>query len=185
MFRATFYALVLVAIANPTLADEVSDTLSSALQAYEDGDIDYAIEELDYAKQLLQEMTTQELASFLPEPPAGWTREIAQSEVTAGLAMIGGGTGAEADYTNGTDTITVTLIADSPMVTMFGGMLGNAAMLGMKLHRVGREKFIDNDGELTGLIDNRILVQAKGATPEVMVPLLEAIDFKALEEFGG
>ena len=47
MFRATIYALALLAIANPSLADEVSDTLSSALQAYEDGDIEYAIEELE------------------------------------------------------------------------------------------------------------------------------------------
>ena len=71
------------------------------------------------------------------------------------------------------------------MVTMFAGMLTNAGMLGMKLHRVGREKFVDNDGELTGLIDNRILVQAEGAAPEVMIPLLKGIDFKALQDFGG
>ena len=96
MFRATFYALILVAIANPTLADEVTDTLSSALQAYSEGDIDYALEELDYAKQLLQEMTTQELVGFLPEAPAGWTREISDDNVTGGLAMLGGGSGASA-----------------------------------------------------------------------------------------
>lgn len=185
MLRATFFALALVAIANPTLADEVSDTLSSALQAYEDGDIDYALEELDYAKQLLQEMSTQELTGFLPEPPEGWTREISDSGVTAGLSMLGGGAGATAEYTNGTDTVEITLIADSPMVTMFAGMLSNAAMLGMKLRRVGREKFVEDDGELSGLIDNRILVQAEGAAPEVMIPLLEEIDFKALADFGG
>lgn len=185
MFRATFYALILVAIANPTLADEVTDTLSSALQAYSEGDIDYALEELDYAKQLLQEMTTQELVGFLPEAPAGWTREISDDNVTGGLAMLGGGSGASATYTDGAETVEITLIADSPMVTMFAGMLTNAGMLGMKLHRVGREKFVDNDGELTGLIDNRILVQAEGAAPEVMIPLLKGIDFKALQDFGG
>ena len=64
-------------------------------------------------------------------------------------------------------------------------MLSNAAMLGMKLERVGREKFMNDDGELTGLIDNRILIQAEGAPIEVMIPVLEAIDFKALEDFGG
>lgn len=185
MFRATFFALLLVAASNPALADEVTDTLSSALQAYEDGDIDYAIEELDYAKQLLQEMTAMELVGFLPEPPEGWTREIADENMSAGLAFMGGGTGAEATYSDGTDSIDLTIIADSPMVSMFGGMLANAAVMGMKLHRVGREKFIENDGELTGLIDNRILIQAEGATPEVMIPLLETIDFKALEDFGG
>lgn len=184
MFRATIYTLALLAIANPTLADEVSDTLSSALQAYEDGDIEYAIEELDYAKQLLQAMATQALASFLPEPLEGWSREISDSDVSAGLAMIGGGAGAEATYSNGTDDFKLTLIADSPMVSMFGGMLANAGMLGLKMHRVGREKFIESEGELTTLIDNRILVQAEGAAPEVMLELLEKIDFEGLEEFG-
>ena len=185
MFRATFFALVLVAVANPTLADEVTDTLSSALEAYQDGDIDYALEELDYAKQLLQEMTTQELAGFLPEAPGGWTRELTDNGVTAGLSMMGGGAGAGAEYSNGVDTVEITLIADSPMVTMFAGMISNAGMLGMKMHRVGRQKFVEDDDELSGLIDNRILIQAKGAAPEGMIPLLEDIDFKALEDFGG
>jgi hypothetical protein len=185
MFRATFYGLILLAMSNPSLADEVTDTLSSALQAYEDGDIEYAIEELDYAKQLLQAMSTQELTGFLPEAPDGWTREVSDSELSAGLAMIGGGVGAEAEYSDGSQSFTVTMMADSPMIAMFGGMLSNAGMLGMKLERVGREKFINDDGELTGLIDNRILIQADGAPIEVMIPVLETIDFKALEEFGG
>lgn len=185
MFRATIYALALLAIVNPSLADEVTDTLSSAMQAYEDGDIAYAIEELDYAKQLLKSMATQELASFLPEPLEGWSREIADSDVSAGLAMIGGGAGAEAQYSNGTDSFKLTLIANSPMITMFGGMLANAGMLGLPMHRVGREKFIESEGELTGLIDNRILIQAEGAAPEIMVKFLEKIDFAGLKEFGG
>jgi hypothetical protein len=76
-------------------------------------------------------------------------------------------------------------MANSPMITMFGGMISNAGMLGMKMHRVGREKFILNDGELTGLIANRILIQAEGADPDVMIPVLETMDFEALAEFGG
>lgn len=184
MFRATFYALALVGLANPSLADEVTDTLSSALQAYEEGDIDYAIEELDYARQLLKAMTTQELTGFLPEAPAGWTREISDSDMNAGLAFLGGGVAAEAEYSNGSERVTVTIMADNPMVTGFAGMIANAAMLGIKMHRVGREKFFANDGELIALVDNRILVQADGADPEVMIPILEQIDFAALKAFG-
>lgn len=185
MFRATFFALLLMSASNPALADEVTDTLSSALQAYEDGDIDYAIEELDYAKQLLQAMSAEALNDFLPDPPEGWTREIMESEMTAGLAMFGGGIGAEAEYTDGSETVTLRIMAENPMVTMFGGMLANAGMMGLKMHRVGREKFVFDDGELTGLIDNRILVQADGAPAEVMISILENMDFKGLEDFGG
>ena len=185
MFRATMFSLSLIAMANPSLADEVSDTLSSALQAYEDGDIEYAIEELDYARQLLQEMSAQELTAFLPEPPDGWTREISEDGMTAGLAFLGGGVGAEAEYSDGSESFTLTIMADNPMVAGFSGMIANAGLMGMKMHRVGREKFFENDEQLINLVDNRILIQAEGATPEVMIPILEQIDFKALEDFGG
>lgn len=183
MFRATLFALACIAITNPALADEVSDTLSSAMQAYEDGDIDYAIEELDYAKQLLKAMKTDELSNFLPEAPEGWTREI-NSDMNAGLAMLGGGVGAEAVYTSGSDNVTLRLMAGNPMVAAFGGMAANAAMMGMKPERIGREKFFFDDGDLTGVIDNRILVQAEGADKARLIDLVSQIDFKALEDFG-
>ncbi|MCB1337585.1 MAG: hypothetical protein KDK10_09080 [Maritimibacter sp.] len=185
MFRATFFSLSLIAMANPGLADEVVDTLSAALQAYEDGDIDYALEELDYARQLLKEMNAQELSAYLPEAPEGWTREVSETNMNAGLAMFGGGVGAEAEYSDGTETFTLQIMADNPMVAGFAGMVANAGLMGMKMHRVGREKFFENDNQLIALIDNRILITAEGAAPEVMVPVLEAIDFKALAGFGG
>lgn len=185
MFRATMFTLTLIAAVNPALADEVTDTLSSALQAYEDGDVQYAIEELDYAKQLLQELSSQALTSFLPEPPAGWTREISDENATAGLAFLGGGAAVEAEYSNGTDTVSLTIMADNPMVAGIAPMIANAGLMGLKMYRVGREKFFDNDDQLIALVDNRILVQAEGAAPEVMTEILEQIDFTALKEFGG
>lgn len=185
MFRATMFTLTLIATANPGLADEVTDTLSAAMQAYEDGDIDYAIEELDYARQLLQDLSAQTLTGFLPEPPAGWSREISDAGKNAGLALFGGGVAAEAVYTDGSASFTLALMADNPMVAGFAPMIASAGMLGLKMHRVAREKFYENDGQLIGLIDNRILIQAEGAAPETMIPVLEKIDFAALGGFGG
>ena len=185
MFRATMFTLTLIAAANPGLADEVTDTLSSALQAYEDGDIEYAIEELDYARQLLQDLSSQALTGYLPEPLAGWTREISDEGMNAGLAFLGGGVAAEAEYTDGSTRFKVTIMADNPMVAGFAPMIANAGLMGMKMHRVGREKFYENDDQLIALIDNRILIQTEGAAPEVMIGVLEGIDFAALEEFGG
>lgn len=183
MFRATLFAIACIAIVDPALADEVSDTLSSAMQAYEDGDIDYAIEELDYAKQLLQAMKTDELSNFLPEAPDGWNREI-NSEMNAGLAMLGGGVGAEAEYTKGSEHVTLRIMAGNPMVSAFAGMAANAGLMGMKPERIGREKFLYDDGELTGVIDNRILVQAEGEDKALLLDLVGQIDFKALGDFG-
>jgi hypothetical protein len=62
-------------------------------------------------------------------------------------------------------------------------MFANAAMMGVKQVRVGRERFADQDGQLTALIANRVLVQASGAPADVMVPVLESIDFARLGSF--
>ncbi|WP_287187034.1 hypothetical protein [Rhodovulum sp.] len=48
-------ALACLALAPaPALADEVVDTLNSAIAAYEAGDVKYALEELAYARQKMQ-----------------------------------------------------------------------------------------------------------------------------------
>ena len=39
--------------AMPLAADEITDTLQSAIEAYEDGDVQYALDELEIAKQKL------------------------------------------------------------------------------------------------------------------------------------
>ena len=183
--KRLFKAVALAALLTPTLvhADDVTDTLESALKAYEEGDIKYALEELEYAKQLLQSLKTADLAKFLPDAPDGWTREVS-TEMNAGLAMLGGGAGAEATYAGDDEEFKITIMADNPMVGALSGMLSNAGLMGMKLERVGRMKYLNQDGELSGIVDGSILIQAEGADKEVMIPVLETIDHRALEDFG-
>jgi len=184
--RIVLAAAALALAALPARADEVTEALQNAITAYEEGDIPYAMEELTYAQSLMTALQAQGLAGFLPEPPAGWTREI-NSEAGAAMGMMGGGTAAEATYSGDGQSFTITFTADNPMVAAMAGMFSNAAMLtasGAKMIRVGREKFVDQDGQLTAVIDNRILIQANGAGAEVMVPVLETIDFRELSRFG-
>lgn len=182
--KTAFFA-VLLAVAGTTAswADDVSDTLQSALDAYEEGDLQYALEELEYAKQLMLTMKTDALTVFLPEAPAGWTREI-NSEINASLGMMGGGVGAEAEYSNDNDSFTVTILADNPMVGAMTAIISNAAAMGMKIERVGREKFAIQDDTVQGLIDNRILVKAEGGDVAQMLELLKQIDYRELGRFG-
>lgn len=172
-----------LAAVQPLHADDISDALQSAMEAYEEGDINYALEELEYAKQLMVAQNADALVQFLPAAPDGWTREV-NTEMNAGLAMMGGGTGAEAEYQSAGDSMTLTLMADNPMVGAMAGMIGNAGLMGGKIERVGREKFMVMDGEITGLIDNRILVKATGGDVEAMLALIETMDFRALKDFG-
>lgn len=183
MGRLGRFLAVLAVSAFPAAADEVTETLQSAIDAYETGDAQYALEELEYARQLLLEQKAGSLRAFLPEAPDGWTREVS-TEMNAGLAMMGGGTGAEATYRGEGESITITIMADNPIVSAMGGMIGNAAALGARIERVGRQKFMSNDGELNGLVDNRVLVKASGGDTARMIALLEGIDFRGLGRFG-
>jgi len=176
-------AVLVIGFGGPATADEISDTLQSALDAYEEGDTAYALDEIDYARQLLLALKTDALAGFLPDAPEGWTREI-DTEMNAGLAMMGGGTGAEATYAGDGKRMTITIMADNPMVGAMSGMIANAAMYGAKVERVGREKFMIQDGEVTGLVANRFLIKASGADPEAMLALVGEIDFRGLKSFG-
>lgn len=180
----TISAVALLLSAMPAMADDVTDTLQSAIDAYTEGDLQYALEEIAFATQLMKAMKAGTLATLLPEAQDGWTREINEDEGRA-LGMMGG-TGAQAQYTKDGEKFTIQIIADSPMVATFAGIFGNAAMMANmgKIERVGREKFLNQDGDLTGVVSNRILVQAEGGEIPVMIQHLETMDFKALAAFG-
>ena len=183
--RLTAAVLTLAATiaAAPAGADEVTDALQGAIDAYQTGDVGYALDELEYAKQLMSAMKTEELVAFLPPAPEGWTRAV-NTQMNASLAMMGGGTGAEAEYSGPGARFTVTLMADNPMVGAMAGMLGSAAALGARIERVGRQKFMVQDSEITGLVDSRILVKAAGGDEAVMLATLKTIDYRALSGFG-
>lgn len=167
----------------PALADEITDLLLSAIDAYQDGDVQYALDEIEMAKQELMALKTDALGRYLPPAPDGWTREVS-SDVQQGLAMLGGGVGAEASYQGDGKSYTIKLMADNPMVTSLAGIINNASMMGLKSKRVNRQKFVIQDGEIMGLVANRILVQVSGADIDTMLGALEAMDFEAMGRFG-
>jgi len=182
--RITATLAVLAFTALPTFADDVSDTIESALAAYQEGDLAYAQEELAFAIQLLKQMKAQSLEGFLPAPMEGWTREI--TDDASGMAVMGG-SGASARYSNGTDTFSLSILADNPMVASMGAVIANPAMMaasGGKLIRVGRMKFMAQDEQLMGMVDNRILIQTEDGKVDDVVAHLKSMDFKALADFG-
>ncbi|MBO6882519.1 MAG: hypothetical protein JJ869_02930 [Marivita sp.] len=166
-------------------ADEISDTLQSAIEAYNDGDITYALEELDFARQKLMALRTEAFQQFLPEAPDGWTREV-DSDMQAGLAMMGGGMGANADYrsADGSQYYSISMMADNAMVASMGAMVANAAAMRMKVERVGRQRVAINDGQAMALVNNPILITIEGGDEALLMQAMEGIDFDALSNFG-
>jgi hypothetical protein len=181
----TFTAAILSAAlaAMPVAADEIEETIEAALAAYRSGDIATAKEELDYAAQLVAQLKAEGLAAFLPEPMDGWTREM---QDTQSAAMFGGGLFGGADYRKGNETVSIQIIAESPMVMSMGAILSNPAMMAMqgRVTRIKRERFLIADDQITGLIGNKVLIQVSGSAPEeTKLAYIEAMDLRALADF--
>ena len=147
--------------------------------------IEYALDELAYAQQLLQGLVAEGLQGYLPAPLDGWTMTI-DEDAAQGMGFIGGGTIARGEYCGGNGCFTITLMADNPMVNSMGAMLGNAQMMAAMgpIVRVNRQNFLNQDGDLSALIGNRILIQAEDGEVDVMVEHLEQMDFREMMMFG-
>lgn len=186
MTRIAASLVALMLVAQPLAADEFEEVLGSALDAYRDGDLTIVREELDYALQLLAGMRAESLADFLPPAQDGWEREEVDTQGgAAALGMFGGGTVASATYRRGDDEFTLTIMADSPMVSgmaaMFSGMAG---MGGNRAVRIQRQQFAVGEEEVQGVVGGKLLVQAEGRVPtDVMVAHIEAMDLGALANY--
>lgn len=186
MIRHLSAALAAAAFALPALSDEFTDTLEGALQAYQDGDINAAQQDLDYAMKLIGSMKAETLAGFLPEAQPGWTRADATDAESSGLmSMLGGGTSASASYGKGNEEMTITLVANSPMVSGMAAMLSGISTIGSgKPIRIQRTQFTMNEDDLQGVVNGKVLVTVSGnATLEEKTAHLETMDFKALGDF--
>lgn len=189
LFRAmkpVLPALLAGVLAMPAMADDFTDSIEAALEAYAAGDIKAAKEEIDFAAQLLAQMKGDELRSFLPEPLAGWERTD-DKNASGAMAAFGGGQMAKATYRNGDQTVKIQLMADNQMVTALGAMFSNPALMGAmgRVKRINRQKVvITNKGEIQSLVAGHIMIQISGSADiDVKEAYYKAIDIKGLKNF--
>ncbi len=168
-------------------ADDFTDTIENAKQAYADGDIAGAKEELAYASQLLGQMRAKQLESLLPEALDGWTRKEDKSSANAGAAMFGGGTTANVEYRRGNDRVKISIITDSPMLASMSMLFSNPALAGTQgtMKRINRQKvLVKKDGAISAMVDKRIMVEVSGRAPaEAFEAYFKAIDMKGLQAY--
>ncbi|MEZ5476836.1 MAG: hypothetical protein R3E95_04920 [Thiolinea sp.] len=155
----------------PLWADDVTDSIEEAKTAYADGDYAAAVENLNYAVQLLQQMKGEQLGKLLPEPLSGWEADEVES-TAVGAAMFGGGLSAERTYRKDNSSVMIQVVTDSPMLQGMMAMFGNpmfAASSGGKMTKINGEKAIetyDRDGQDGGyklMVDNRYLVTVEAS----------------------
>jgi len=182
--------LLLVSLHTSLTADDISDTLSEAIKSYEAGEFTNAVEDINYALQLIQQKKSEGLSSYLPEPLEGWTAKKAEAQ-SAGSGMFGGGIGSHKTYKKGSSKIKIEILTDSPVLQSMMGLFSNpmfATSDGGKLQRIGRQKAIvkykeDRErGDITIVVAKRFLVKVEGTkvSEEDLKAYAKAIDFKKL-----
>jgi hypothetical protein len=179
-------ALAVLALSPVALrADEIEDAINSALKLYKEGKLSEATTGLQNAVNLLGEKRGTSLSSALPDEIKGWKGGKIES---ASLAALGGGNTIERDYRKDEKKATVSIAADSPMLSQVSSFLSNPALgglLGIKQKKVGDLTAMVHakEGLLQMVVNNRFLVQIQGKklTEEELADLAGGVKVEVLK----
>lgn len=165
-------------------ADRVIDALDAARAAYEAGQISAALDHVEQASDALTQQRVDALSQLFPQPSDGWTRTITMD--SARIMANTGTSGSVAEFTNGTESFSMTIITDGPMMAGMAGLFSNPdAMAAMgDVEQIDDQAFLRRDGRLTTVFDNRIMVQTSGGAIDKVVEHLRRLNFAALRAFG-
>ncbi len=194
MLKSQLIAVVVLSLATAIIsvqADDVTDSIQEASDAYAKGDTAKALERLNYAVQLMQQAKAQGLESLLPQPLSGWTAEKAES-TAVGAAMFGGGITVEKRYTKDKSSVSVQIVTDSPMLQGLMTLFSNpmfASSSGGKLEKIAGQKVLSTydaatkAGDYQFAVANKYMVTVKGeqVSVEDMKAYAEGIDFKKMQ----
>lgn len=179
------------AVAYSAAADDVTDSIEEAVDAYKKGEYKKASEELTYALESINQKKGNSLKIYLPEPLEGWTADEATAQ-TANAAMLGGGTMLSRTYHKSESLVTIEMVMDSPLMQGIAMMMANPMFRSSEmgeLTRINKEKAMvkydnkEKSGNITMIVANRIMVTIKGETvsKEELIAYANAIDLKKLK----
>ena len=141
--------------------------LDSAKAHFEAGRFADCMSDLKTCTTLAQKNWIAAIRAALPAAPQGWTKTPPPKEDPAAQAMLAGlslgvGTQVEQVYTMERKKITVTVAADSPMISMMGMLFANPAMRQphQELIEYGSHKAI-LDTSNANRLDLQILISGK------------------------
>lgn len=173
-------------------ADEVSENLDTAKEAYESGRYSEAIQSLDYAGTLIRQKKSEAVGKLLPEAPSDWTAEDVENE-SAAAGMMGGIVGAKRTYrrSSGDGRVTIQIQSDSPMLQAYAMMFSNPMMIassGAKVETIKGQKCAvtfknkESNCDVKSIVDNRYIVTVEGdsITREELLSFAKSLDLKAL-----
>lgn len=180
----------------PAYSDDILDAINEAVDAYKDKEFAEAVEGLDYAKQLIQQLRSDKILKFLPEPFSGWKAKSGKSQ---NMGILGGMTGVQKEYWQpgkgnaGRKRITISIMGESPimqgMMAAFNPMYATAG--GGRLQKIKRNKAVvkydpdQKSGDINVLVKKRFIVSIKGRSVDEkdLMDYAKAVDYKGLKEF--
>jgi hypothetical protein len=183
--------LALTALAPVAAADEITDQIASAREAYEQKDYTAAIDDLNFAIAQIQEVINSQNATLLPEPLEGWSASEVEN-ASGAMTMIGGGTNMTRTYQRDDERVEINLIANSPWVMGMMQMLSNPMLMAgnpnVKTYRHNRIKGMKETSEgevaVTLAVAGQIVVKVTGrnlATEATIEQYLDAMDFDRIQ----
>lgn len=178
-------ALSAAFIASPAFADDVSDAIAEAKAAYDAGDLSGTKQSLDLAGQLVAQRQAEGLARLLPEPPAGWTAEAADTSGGMG-SFLGGGLVVKRVYAKADKDVTIQLMANSPILGSLAPLFSNVQMLGgmgKAFRQKGRVGVLTGEGEIQMVLGKSYLTVSGSGSEADKRAMLELIDVAAVEGF--
>lgn len=188
--RRFWLPAMLLALSLPPAAraDDVTDQIDQAVAAYRKGDLTTAVAALGAAAGLIGEKKSRAWEAVLPEPLAGWSGEPPQAQALP-PALLGGGTTVSRKYRRPGDTVTVTIMADSPLVPALAGMMtstvGTLLAGSIVLVVDGRRVLYGKDeNSYQTLVDNRVLLKiegTRGVADATLRQYLQAVKFDAID----
>ncbi len=182
------YSLLVLAgaliLTGPALrADDTEDYIKEGLKAYKDGNYTEATKSLNYALGLINEKKADFALEALPKTIAGWEGDKGE---TQSLGALGGGNVVSRNYRKEEKRAQISISMDSPLVQQMMGLLTNPIFAGQagRPRKVNGHDAIYNkeNGELTMVVDNRILIkiEASDSSEEEILSLAKAINLDAL-----
>ena len=187
---AILMGMVLLGLAAPARADDVTDQIDEALKAYQTKDLATAAAALSAAQDLIRQQSADAWKTVLPEPLPGWTADEATS-TSAGTALFGGGTNVSRAYHNSGDSVTIELVTDSPVMQGLGRLMSSGLVTGSdnKLLIIGGRKvtYTKSDNSFQTMAADKVLVQVKGSPAvdeKTLKDYLAALHWKEIEKAG-
>lgn len=119
-------------------AKDMPTVLAQAKEHFDAGRYAACMTDLKTCVGLTQKRWTEAIRAAMPAAPEGWTKvepeeeqeDNAQAQAMLASLSIGVGTQVEQIYSKDAQRVSVTVTADSPMISMMGMMFSNPALLG-------------------------------------------------------